>query len=321
MQGRGRRLHDGQEVAPPSAMPSAFKTIVGAAVVVAMTTMCPSHDSFEAYLNAAGSHPSGWLGGLASVADRLRIAVSAETNSYIILRIGKFKERKFLGAFGTWFALPPLPLAPGDLGAWLPSLSYCVPGGMMPHEQLALLALLGFVVAINFPRFTRRHGFCSLDALRGGRLWTLVTSNFADGEPAHLLHNLLHLLHLGPVMHGALGCNKAAQLLLAIAIASSFASIFWNGVLGGRSHTPAVGGSGLVMGLVAANAALFPKVIVVMYGIELTASQLPVAYLLLDLFGAGFFGGRGPVAIDVSSHAGGAAAGGLLASRWRPWWL
>ena len=129
----------------------------------------------------------------------------------------------------------------------------------MPHEQLALLALLGFVVAINFPRFTRRHGFCSLDALRGGRLWTLVTSNFADGEPAHLLHNLLHLLHLGPVMHGALGCNKAAQLLLAIAIASSFASIFWNGVLGGRSHTPAVGGSGLVMGLVAANAALIER--------------------------------------------------------------
>ena len=29
--------------------------------------------------------------------------------------------------------------------------------------------------------------------------------------------------------------------------------------------------------IVAANAALFPKVIVVMYGIELTASQLPVA--------------------------------------------
>ena len=65
------------------------------------------------------------------------------------------------------------------------------------------------------------------------------------------------------------------------------------------------------------NAALFPQVAVVMYGVELTAWQVPLLYLFFDALSAS--GRRGDV--DVSAHAGGAAAGWLLASRWRPWWL
>ena len=50
---------------------------------------------------------------------------------------------------------------------------------------------------------------------------------------------------------------------------------------------------------------------------QLTAAQLPIAYLLLDAISAS--GRQGQV--DVSAHAGGALAGWMLAKRWRPWWL
>ena len=77
------------------------------------------------------------------------------------------------------------------------------------------------------------------------------------------------------------------------------------------------------MGLVAANAALYPHVLVRMYGVEMGAQQLLMVYLLLDVVQhqGGPAGGGGMRQVDVSAHAGGAAVGWVLATRWRRWWM
>ena len=320
MQGRGRRLRDGEEVAAPKNRTSSVATLAGIACLVAMACWCPTHDSFEAYLAQQTAHPSGWLStslqSLTSLAERVRIAVAAETRSYVIFRVGSFRGRHFLGACGTWLSLPSLPGGALRLPS-LSSISICDAEAMAPHELVALLFVVGFVLQQIAPRTCYRHAYCSLNALRAGRLWTALTANCAHAHPAHLIHNLLQVLHLGPIVASALGCERSLLLLLATALASSLASVAWFGVLGGNGGAGSIGGSGVAMGLVAANAALFPRVDVSMYGVQLTAAQLPIAYLLLDAISAS--GRQGQV--DVSAHAGGALAGWMLAKRWRPWWL
>ena len=315
MHGRGYRLRDGEPVAPEASRTSTLAAVLTVAGLAALVVWCPTHDNFEAYLAAAAAHPSGWLGGLSNIAEKLRIAVAAETKSFLIFRTGSFRGRTFVGICGTWIGLPTLPKAT----LAIPSLatSVCTTDGAAPHEQLSLLFLIGFIAFQLAPTFCVRHAICTLDAMQSGRVWTALTANVVHANPAHLLHNLLQVMHIGPIVQSALGCDKASKLLLGCALGASAGSVLWHGLLGGKRHAGSVGGSGVALGLVAANAALFPNVVVVMYGVELNAAAVPLVYLLFDVLSAG--GRRGDV--DVSAHAGGAAAGWLLATRWRPWWL
>lgn len=273
--------------------------------MAAAAAACPSHDAFEAYLNAASAHPSGFLGSLTSIAEKLVISVSAETRSFVIFRTGTFRGRRFVGACGSWVRLPSFDI-PNLGGA---AASVCRADGGAPHEQLALLCVVGFVLMRLSPGRCHRHGLCTLNALRSGRVWTALTSNLLHAEPVHLLHNLLQILHFGPVVHAALGCEHALQLLVASALASSLASVVWHGLMNRRRGEGSIGASGVAIALVSANAALFPRHTVSMYGLELSAAAVPFVYILLDALATR--GQHGEV--DVAAHAGGAAAGWALA--------
>ena len=74
-----------------------------------------------------------------------------------------------------------------------------------------------------------------------------------------------------------------------------------------------MGASGVVLSLVAANAALFPHIAVRMYGLEISALGFLVLYLGIDLVSHRAEDGQ----IDASSHAGGALCGWLLAQHWK----
>jgi hypothetical protein len=253
MHGRGRRLADGELVEPDTSRPFTFALLVLTGLIV-MAVWCPSHDSFEAYLAAAAVHPSGWLKSISGLAERLRIAVSASTNSYVIVRTGRYNDRQFVGACGTWLTLPR---GVALSGVALPSMaSVCAADSMAPHEVLALLYILGFAAQLTLPaRSISRHFYCSLNALRAGRVWTLLSANLAHGHAGHLLHNLLQTLHLGPVVLSALGCEKTLAMLLALSLGASAGSVLWHGVLGNRPGAGSVGGSGIAMGLVAVHRA------------------------------------------------------------------
>lgn len=313
--GAGRRLADGAEVAPPppAASTQIAYALVAVGLAVAVAT-CPTHDGFEEYLTAASAHPSKWIGTLSAMAERLRVSITAESHSYLLFRTGCRSGKRFVGAFGTWVALPAVP---EFTSLAVPDFSVCRHADSAPHELFAMLCLATFVLMSAAPRFGWRHCSCSLSALRAGRLWTLLSSNMAHGSVPHLANNLMQILNLGPMIHAAIGCERALGLLACACLASSLSSVFWHGVLGGRAGAGSIGASGVAMALVAANAALFPSVGVRMYGVELSAHHLPLAYLLLDAFSAR--GQRGEV--DLSSHVGGALAGWVLAQRWKPWYL
>jgi len=316
--GQGRRLHDGAPVASPS--PSRLSHAVLVLGIVLAVATCPSHDTFEAHLAAAAAHPSGYLGKVFAVAERLSISVTAESSSYLLARIGRHKGRHFLGLLGTWFSMPALPsmarVSLPRLGAseWL-----CSSGAAGPHEQFALLCCVGFLLLQMAPTFTMRHGYCSLSALRSGRVWTILTANLVHGNLVHLMHNAINVLHLGPVVESALGCDRFVSLLLTSMLATSAASVAWHGFVKHRPGGGSVGASGVTMALLAANAALYPHVVVRMYGVELTAAQVPLVHLLVDAVSASA-GGAGRD-LDVSAHVGGALAGWVLGQRWRPWYL
>jgi membrane associated rhomboid family serine protease len=298
---------------PPSASgaPRPLAVALSIGFCIGALVCCPTHGSFERYLTAQATHPSAWLPtGLAKVAERLRVSLAAESRSYLLFRMGTLRERAFIGAFGTWVALPIAP------SLQLHTASVCHGAeSMPPHQLFALLSMVYFVLMQLAPRFWWRHASCSLRAIRSGRLWTVLTSNLASASFPHLLHNIMTVMNLGASVHGALGCERELWLLLVACLASSAGALLWHGILGGAPAACSVGGSGVAMAFVAANAALFPRVTVFVYGIEMSAAHLPVAYLLLDAIGQ-----RGGTHIDVSAHAGGAAAGWLLARRWKPWW-
>lgn len=302
---------------PPARRPSLATAVTVVLLAVALST-CPTHDSFESHLANAKKHPANLLRGITQFADRLRISVGSETQSYIFCRAGWAPSGAlFLGLFGSWVWIPRLPASPR---LWTAGWSgVCSSEGGAPMAFAALL-VGAFVVATFAPRFTHRHlACCSLASLASGRLHLAVTSNLIHFSPFHLLHSLIQVLNFGPLVQAAIGCERTLGLLVTAALASSTASVSWHGLLRGRRHEGSVGASGVAIGLVAANAALFPATRVQLYGITLSAAQHLLLSIVLDALAASGGGARrGGDAIDVSAHVGGAAAGWALAKRWAP---
>lgn len=312
---RGRRLVDGAIIDDGSS-PTRTLLLASLIAVLAVAT-CPGHDSFTQYLTSAGDHPAGYLSGLSVVAEWLRVSVTAESRSWVVMRIGHFRGHRFLGCFGVWVPLPGLPALD------MVTTTVCSSGGSgsAPHEAFVLLCIVGWLLWQVAPGVMARHSICSLRALREGRVWVLLTSNLSHPSPLHLLHNMLQVLHFGPVLHSALGCENLLALLASAALASSVASVAWHGYLSGRrggASAGSLGASGVVMALVAANAALFPRIVVRMYGVDLSAAGLFVVYTAIDVLSQRDDEGH----IDASAHAGGALCGWLLARRLRgPVWF
>ena len=265
---------------------------------------CPSPDSFATYLGATLAHPSGVFGGLSRAFESLSIAVSADSHSYLLCRVG-FSRRAFRWTIGTWLWLP-----------CRPPLSVCDgAGGGAPHEVFLALCLVALVLWQVAPRFMWKHAACSLRAVQQGRVHTMLTANVSHLYPLHLLHNALQLLHFGSILRSALGCERLLTLLATASVASTAASLLWH-ALAERPSEASVGASGVACALVAANAALFPGTLVHFYRIDMPAAhQLLVAVRSTSPRRRAASGRR-------RRRPRGAACGWLLARRWRglPWW-
>jgi len=318
---RGRRLADGALVDEAPTGRSTYAVLAVLLLGVLRLTR-PTTESFVTHLEYLSTHPSGMLGSLTSLASALHISVAADTESFVFVRIGRFRGERFMGVLGTWVQL-------GGIGTSLsggafpsaPSLatsarSYLCASGYSPCELLVMLTLVVHLLFRVYPRAMMRHCVCSLRAVQECRVWVLLTSAVSHASLLHLVHNCIHLLQVQPLANAALGCDNLLTLMFAAALVSSAASIAWHGILGNRPRDGSLGASGVVMALVAANAALFPHTPVLVYGIQMTAAQSVLFYLVLDVATqhSGLGGGGG---IDASAHIGGAACGWLLAHRWR----
>lgn len=195
----------------------------------------------------------------------------------------------WLGLLGCW--LPLLPIGLSAVGPWASV-------AQAPHLLVSAL-LVGACLRKLMPRAVAdAHLSVSLDGLRKGRLYTLLTSALS---PA----GLLHALHAAVVL---LGCtadlpptvSRVALLLLYVGsgAAAAVASALTQLVFGRRSQ-PRVSVSGAAMGVLLTRAALLPHTPISVGGTwELPPLRAALLHIALDA------GSNGATSVDGGAILG-----------------
>lgn len=96
-----------------------------------------------------------------------------------------------------------------------------------------------------------------------GAPWQVITSAFMHVEPTHIALNMISLWFLGPPLEALLGRARFLTIYLVSALAGSAGVVLMSG-----AHTPTLGASGAIFGLLGAllilsrgNPALFQQVV------------------------------------------------------------
>jgi membrane associated rhomboid family serine protease len=136
----------------------------------------------------------------------------------------------------------------------------------------------------------------SVPGVADGAYWQLLTSAFTHVEIWHIGFNMLALYILGPQLEMILGRARFLALYLISALVGS-TFVYW---LGGE-HTPTVGASGAIFGLMAALLVVAIKARGDVQGLLV----LVAVNVAITVFGRGFISWQG--------HLGGFVGGLLLA--------
>jgi membrane associated rhomboid family serine protease len=142
--------------------------------------------------------------------------------------------------------------------------------------------------------------------------YALVHDPTPSGLLFHLGFNAYLLYFFGPEIERLYPGRRFLLLLLLAAIAGAALHLLLAAGLP-LFHSAVIGGSGLVMAVVAASAAHFPGLIINLFLLRVRLLHLFLALVVLDLVGflATAFGKGEPIATDV--HLAGAATGWLWA--------
>ena len=198
------------------------------------------------------------------------------------------------------------------------------PSGSTPPSVLAwfLGMLVGVFVLQSVAQTWFRtdalseYGALSAQGIRDGRVWTLFTYALLHGNLVHLLLNGLGLFVFGRELESVLGSRRFLQALFATALGGALA---WFGV---NFHRPGhvIGASGILMGLLALYACLYPRrplTIFLFFVIPVTLQPIWVVALFggIDVLGLIFReipGQTSLYGVAHSAHLGGLAAGWLF---------
>ena len=136
-------------------------------------------------------------------------------------------------------------------------------------------------------------------------LWQLLTYSFLHGSPTHLALNMFALWMFGPAVESAWGARGMAQVYFTSVVTGALAQIVV-GATFSHMHTPVVGASAGVFGLLLTFALLFPqrRIVLLIPPIPLPARVFVALYAAIELL-LGITG-------TVSSVAHFAHLGGLL---------
>lgn len=139
------------------------------------------------------------------------------------------------------------------------------------------------------------------------QIWRLITYQFLHGGLGHIFWNMFILFFFGPMLERFWGSRKFLTFYL---VCGAMGGILYP-ILAhiGWLHTaPLVGASGSILGMLAAAAILFPKMLVYVFGIfPLRMSVLAIILAVMSILSV--------LRPDVSANAGGEAAhlGGMVA--------
>jgi membrane associated rhomboid family serine protease len=139
----------------------------------------------------------------------------------------------------------------------------------------------------------------------GSAVSTLFGHMFLHGGALHLVMNMVMLLAIGRLLEPVLGSGRFLLLYLASGLAGGLAEWLWAPM----SAVPAVGASGAISGLVAAQAMLFGQS---RRSPLMQALGLAAAWVVLQVLAGAALAGPG-LRIAIMAHIGGFIAGLILA--------
>lgn len=163
----------------------------------------------------------------------------------------------------------------------------------------------------------------SIEGLRHGYVWQLLTYQFLHGGFIHLLLNCLVIYFFGRELEHTLGPRKFLILYFASGVLGGLLQMGAGLVVGGRFAAHVVGASAGAFGLVAAFASLFPErhlTLLVMFVIPVTmrAKYLLLAEAVITLIGIAYPADN----IAHVAHLGGMIMGMAFVKYQDPWdWL
>ena len=138
-----------------------------------------------------------------------------------------------------------------------------------------------------------------------GAVSTLFGHMFLHGGALHLVMNMVMLLAIGRILEPELGSRRFLALYLLSGLAGGLAEWAWSPM----SAVPAVGASGAISGLVAAQAMLFGRS---QRSPLVQALGLGAAWVVLQIAASAALAGPG-LRIAIMAHIGGFIAGLVLA--------
>jgi len=151
------------------------------------------------------------------------------------------------------------------------------------------------------------------------RLQSLFTYMFLHGGWSHIIGNMLFLWAFGKSLEDAMGHSKFLGFYLSCGVISAMVHIAFNYF----SHSPTVGASGAIAGVMGAYLLRFPRSNIhtlVFIFVFVTTIDIPAAFILLYWFVMQIFSGYGSIAhthvtdsgVAWFAHIGGFITGMIL---------
>ena len=159
-------------------------------------------------------------------------------------------------------------------------------GPRLSFTAMVLIAnVAAFLLQLSLAHFFRfpvdRYFALSIEGLKHGYVWQLLTYQFLHGGFIHLLLNCFVIYFFGREMEYTLGPRKFLILYFASGVMGGLFQVGAGLVIGGRFAAHVVGASAGAFGLVAAFASLFPERLLTLLVMFIIPVNMRAKYLLL----------------------------------------
>jgi len=147
--------------------------------------------------------------------------------------------------------------------------------------------------------------------------WQLLSYVFLHGSFTHLLFNMLGLWMFGGELERVWGPKRYTQILVASALTAALVQLLFTWIMG--THSPTVGASGAIFGLLLSFGMLFPNRIIVplIPPIPMKAKYFVAIFGGLELILGSRLLDFGPPNVAHFAHLGGMLGAWLLIRHWR----
>lgn len=175
-------------------------------------------------------------------------------------------------------------------------------------KRLLIANVVVFLITLALGGLVPYLAFTPAEVLR--QPWTPLTYLFVHAGPFHLFFNMLGLLFFGPPLEERWGSADFIKFYLVAGLGGAALSLIF-------PHTPIVGASGAIYGILLAYATYWPDNPIYIWGILPVKAKWLVGFLIaMSVFSAVTGGGNG---VAHLAHLGGAAGAFLyLRSPWGP---